>query len=217
MDGIGYPKALSGVNVGLACIDGVLAIIAFLQLLRIHSRNSHLGWTRQKVFHLLIGSSNLGYFIYFILTLVAAYKGWACWSYSCGFIFMALPNILHFSAFLLLLSLWVDLCHQSNDDDDDDDGYGSQEALLEKTNKERSDIHIGRRCCSFRAIYVGSRQKIVILVTLLVLALMAASAVLMWFGKGKVSIDSLIVARVWILSDFLFSFTFLLTTHFFRE
>lgn len=58
----------------------------------------------------------------------------------------------------------MDLCHQSNDDDDDDDGYASQEALLEKTNKEQSDIHNGRRCCSFRAIHVGSRQKIVILV-----------------------------------------------------
>lgn len=32
MEGISYPKALFGVNVGLAFIDGVLAILAFLQV-----------------------------------------------------------------------------------------------------------------------------------------------------------------------------------------
>ncbi|CAA2990857.1 tobamovirus multiplication 1 [Olea europaea subsp. europaea] len=59
-EGSCYPKALVGVNVGLACVDGVIAALAFCQLMRIHSRNSQLGWTRQKVFHLMIGSSNLG-------------------------------------------------------------------------------------------------------------------------------------------------------------
>lgn len=32
MEGIGYPKALFGVNLGLAFIDGVLAVLAFLQV-----------------------------------------------------------------------------------------------------------------------------------------------------------------------------------------
>lgn len=31
-----------------------------------------------------------GYFVYFVLTLVAACKGWTCWSQSCGFIVMGM-------------------------------------------------------------------------------------------------------------------------------
>ncbi|KAL3520186.1 hypothetical protein ACH5RR_018335 [Cinchona calisaya] len=193
-----YPKALVGVYVGLLCVDGLLAIIAFAQLLRIHSRNSQIGWTRQKVFHLMMGSSNLGCFFYIVLTLVAACKDWDCWSYSCGFTIMACPQIIFLAAFLLLLSFWVDLCHQSNDDDEEDDGYNPREALLEKMNKENADIHSGRKCCSFRAVHVGSRQKIVILVTLIFFALMATSAMLIWIGKGKNPIDSSLVARVYV-------------------
>ncbi|KAG8385321.1 hypothetical protein BUALT_Bualt03G0030600 [Buddleja alternifolia] len=164
------------------------------QLMRIHSRNPHLGWTRQKVFHLMIGSSNLGYFLYFVLTLVAACKGWVCWSHSCGFIVMAFPKILFVAAFLLLLSFWVDLCHQSNDDDEDE-GCSPREALLEKMNKTDSSTNGRRKCCSFRLIRVGSRQKIVILVILLVFAIMIASSVLIWIGMGTNPIDSAVVAQ----------------------
>lgn len=59
----------------------------------------------------------------------------------------------------------VDLCHQSHDDDDEDEGYySSQEALLEKMNKTDSKSFSCRRCCNFRSISTGSRQKFVILV-----------------------------------------------------
>ncbi|KAK4421093.1 hypothetical protein Salat_2059800 [Sesamum alatum] len=167
-EGSCYPEAVVGVNVGLACVDAVIAFIAFYQLLRIHSRNLLLGWTRQKVFHLMIGSSNLGYFLYFVLTLIAACKGWVCWSHSCGFIVMAFPKILFVAAFLLLLSFWVDLCHQSNDDDEDE-YCSSQEALLEKMN-----------------------------VAVLVFAIMVASSVLIWIGMGKNPIDSAVVAQVYV-------------------
>ncbi|XP_071922060.1 tobamovirus multiplication protein 1 isoform X1 [Coffea arabica] len=193
-----YPDALVGVYVGLLSVDGLLAVIAFTQLLRIHSRDSRIGWTRQKVFHLMIGSSNAGCFVYIVLTLVAACKDWACWSDSCGFITMACPQIIFLAAFLLLLSFWVDLCHQSNDEDDEDDGYNPREALLEKMNKENAAVHSGRKCCSFRAVHVGSRQKIVILVIVLIFVLMAVSAVLIWIGKGKNSLNSSVVARVYV-------------------
>ncbi|KAL2494543.1 hypothetical protein Fot_38300 [Forsythia ovata] len=195
-DGSCYPKAMVGVNVGLACVDGVVAVLAFCQLMRIHSRNSHLGWTRQKVFHLMIGSSNLGYFFYFVLSLVAACKGWLCWSNSCGFIVMAFPKILFVAAFLLLLSFWVDLCHQSNDDDEDE-GYSPREALLEKRRAD-SNTNGCRRCFSFLAIRTGSRQKVVILVTIIVFAIMIACAVLIWIGMGKNPIDSEVVAQVYV-------------------
>ncbi|XP_057948939.1 tobamovirus multiplication protein 1 isoform X2 [Malania oleifera] len=198
-DGSCFPKPLVAVNVALACIDGAIVFFAFCQLLRIHSRSSQLGWTRQKVFHLLIGLSNMGYFIYFIFTLVATCKRWPCWSQSCGFIFMACPNILFLAAFLLLLSFWVDLCHQANDDDEDEE-CSPREALLEKTlsrsNQLNTDCH--RKCFPLRLIHVGSRQRIVILVTVLVFVLMMASAVLIWIETGKNPIDSSVVARVYV-------------------
>ncbi|KAL6567313.1 hypothetical protein OROGR_000981 [Orobanche gracilis] len=237
------PETVVAVNVGLACVDGLIAFLAFYQLMRIHSRNSQLGWTRQKVFHLMIGSSNFGYFIYFVLTLVAACKGWICWSNSCGFIVMALPKILFVAAFLLLLSfcgcgisirgstpaggqknwkqplyLWVgerlrtilppsdpadagytevDLCHQSNDDEDDE-GCSPREALLEKINKTASNANGRRRCCAFRFSRIRSRQKIVILVTVLVFAIMIVSSVLIWVGMGKSPINSAVIAQVYV-------------------
>ncbi|XP_027770609.1 tobamovirus multiplication protein 1 isoform X2 [Solanum pennellii] len=167
-EGTCYPKALMGVNVGLASVDAVIAVLAFAQLMRIHSRNTHSGWTRQKVFHLMIGSSNL-----------------------------AFPKILFLAAFLLLLSFWVDLCHQSNDEEDEDDVYSPREALLEK-NKPNSNADSRRRCCSLRAVKVGSRQKVVVLVTLLVFLLMLVAAVLIWIGRGRNPIDSSVVARVYV-------------------
>ncbi|XVF25503.1 hypothetical protein REPUB_Repub13aG0218300 [Reevesia pubescens] len=195
-----FPRELVGVNVGLACFDGIIAILAFTQLARIHSRNSQLGWTRQKVFHLLIGSTNAGYFVYFVLTLVAACRGWLCWSFSCGFVAMALPRILFFATFLLLLSFWVDLCHQADDEEEEDDEQGFLEALLQNPlNRRRSSITDSRRICyPFRLIHVGSRQKIVILVILLVFLFMMTFAVLIWIGMENSPIDSSTVARVYV-------------------
>ncbi|XAR59318.1 hypothetical protein NMG60_11015106 [Bertholletia excelsa] len=198
-DGSCYPKPLVGVNVALACFDGAIAVLAFYKLIRIHARNSHLGWTRQKVFHLMIGSSNMGYFFYFVFTLVAACNGWLCWADSCGFIVMACPKILFLAAFLLLLSFWVDLCHQPNDEDDEDEDCSPQEALLERTsNKEHSNVDSHRRCCPFRAIQVGSRQRVVVLVTVLIFVIMIAFAVLIWIGMGRNHIDSGVAARVYV-------------------
>ncbi|CAB4304392.1 unnamed protein product [Prunus armeniaca] len=55
-----FPLDLLVFNIALAFFNGVLAVIAFSQLVRIHMRNRQSGWTRQKVLHLMIGSSNLG-------------------------------------------------------------------------------------------------------------------------------------------------------------
>ncbi|KAI5331943.1 PREDICTED: tobamovirus multiplication [Prunus dulcis] len=198
-EGSCFPRVLVGVNVGLALVDGIIAVLAFCQLIRIHSRNSQLGWTRQKVFHLLIGSSNLGCLVYFVLTLFAACKGWQCWSNSCGFSLMALPKILFFAAFLLLLSFWVDLCHQADDEDEEDEG-SFHEALLEKTFSKRNSLETDshRNCFPLRFVHIGSRQRIVILVTVVVFVIMVACAVIIWIGMGKNPIDSAVVARVYV-------------------
>ncbi|KAF7149943.1 hypothetical protein RHSIM_Rhsim02G0155900 [Rhododendron simsii] len=139
------------------------------------------------------------YVVYFMLTLIAACKDWVCWSQSCGFIVMACPKILFLAAFLLLLSFWVDLCHQANDEDDEDEESSPRENLLERaSNKSRSSAESHRRCCSFRAIHVGSRQRVVILVTALIFILMITFAVLIWIGMGRNPIDSDLVARVYV-------------------
>ncbi|GKA45868.1 tobamovirus multiplication protein 1-like protein, partial [Tanacetum coccineum] len=57
-----------------------------------------------------------------------------------------LPKILFLVAFLLLLSFWVDLCHQANDEDKDE-GF-PREPLLEKVNKANLKVRSRRRCYS---------------------------------------------------------------------
>uniref|UniRef100_A0A2P2KI66 THH1/TOM1/TOM3 domain-containing protein n=1 Tax=Rhizophora mucronata TaxID=61149 RepID=A0A2P2KI66_RHIMU len=195
-----YPLDLLIVIIFLAFIDGVLAFVAFSQLTRIHVRNQQAGWTRQKVLHLMIGCSNLGYSTYFISTIIATCNGWLCWSHACGFIFMAFPKILFLAAFLLLLSFWVDLCHQANDDDDDDGENSNLQPLLDSSkstpNSSHGDGHW--RCFSFHSIHIGSRQKFVTVVVMVIFILMVLFAVIIWFGAGKNPIDSLAVARVYI-------------------
>ncbi|XP_050234488.1 tobamovirus multiplication protein 1 [Mercurialis annua] len=195
-----FPKEVVGVNVGLAFVHCIIAFLAFYQLIRIHSRNSQLGWTRQKVFHVLIGSSNTGYFIFFIITVIAICKRWLCWSHSCGFIFMALPKILSFAVFLLLLSFWVDLRHQADDEECEEEEFSFHEALLETRFDVQNSIHADslRVCLPFRLTRVGSRQKLVIWVTAIVFILMMAFAVLMWIGMDYSFINSSFLATVYV-------------------
>ncbi|KHG22227.1 N-formyl peptide receptor 2 [Gossypium arboreum] len=211
-----YPFNLLFVNIALICLDVVLAFIAFFQLCRIHLRNQRVGWTRQKVLHLMIGSSNCGksktkdverhgsncYFIYFLCMVVATCKRWLCWSNVCGFVLMALPKILFLAAFLLLLSFWADLCHQANDEEDGDEENSSRKPLLEtsKTKVGLSNIDIRQKCCSFQGIRVGSRQKFVIVVIVLNVLLIIAFAAIIRIEQKNPS-DSLVFARVYI--DFL--------------
>ncbi|KAJ3685069.1 hypothetical protein LUZ61_014233 [Rhynchospora tenuis] len=188
----------------LALIDSAIAVASFVQLLRIHLRSQQLGWTRQKIFHLMIGSCNIGFLAFFVSTLVATCEGWQCWPHSCGFILMACPQILFLAAFLLLLSFWVDLCHQPNDDEEEDEEYGSyHEALLDKsktkTGLRHADAHHShRKCCSFQGARLGSRQKFVILVIVLTFVFMFAFAALIWFGRGENPIDSSLLTRVYL-------------------
>ncbi|KAK8353479.1 hypothetical protein V6Z12_A05G160800 [Gossypium hirsutum] len=152
-----------------------------------------------EVLHLLVGSTNSGYFVYFVLTLVAACRGWLCWSFSCGFVVMAFPRILFFATFLVLLSFWVDLCHQADDEEEEDDEQGFVEALLRNSiNRPRSSIADSRICYPFRLIHVGNRQKIVILVKfhILVFLFITTFAVLIWIGMEDNPIESSMVSRL---------------------
>lgn len=191
-----FPRDLIAVYLGLSVVDGAIAVLAFWQLLRIHSRTVHLGWTRQKVLHLMIGFCNLGYLSYFVLTLIATCEGWKCWANSCGFVFMAFPEILFLAAFLLLLSFWIDICHQ-DDEDEDDEEYSSREAFLEnRSDSSGTDSH--QKCFTIPSIHVGNRQKIVVLVALFTFILMIVFDLLIWIGMGKNPIDSTTVARVYV-------------------
>ncbi|CAK7346669.1 unnamed protein product [Dovyalis caffra] len=138
----------------------------------------------------------------------------------------AFPKILFFAAFLLLLSFclcgshleinddfafvqleekikqveWVDLCHQANEEDDDDEENSSQQPLLESAKNKPGSANTDGcwRWCSLRGIHVGSRQKFVITVVVLIFLLMLSFAVIIWIGVGKNPIDSSVVARVYV-------------------
>ncbi|XP_054797252.1 uncharacterized protein LOC129302409 isoform X1 [Prosopis cineraria] len=187
-------------NVALASINGFLAIVAFAQLMRIHMRNQQDGWTRQKVLHLMVGFSNLGYFIYFASTIVATCNGWNCWSHACGFILMASPRVLFLAVFLLLLSFWVDLCHQANEEDEeeDDDQNSISQALLVILKREPGSHHVKdcRRCC-FQGVHVGSRQKYVIMIVAMIFLMMMAFTMMIWIGAGENPINPSVIAEVY--------------------
>ncbi|RXH98984.1 hypothetical protein DVH24_011309 [Malus domestica] len=176
-----FPRVLVGVNVSLALVDGIIALLAFFQLIRIHSRNSQLGWTRQKK---SIAYGFEGY--------VALIDLW------CAFpVFFSGHSVIGVSFELYMTSLFrVDLCHQADDEDDEDEG-SFREALLERTfsRPDSLDRDSHRTCFPLRFIRIGSRQRIV---TLLVFVIMIASAVIIWIGMGQNPIDSALVARVYV-------------------
>ncbi|KAF7833504.1 tobamovirus multiplication protein 1 isoform X1 [Senna tora] len=185
-------------NVALAFINGVLASVAFAQFMRIHTRSQQDGWTRQKVLHLMVGFSNLGYFIYFISTIIATCNGWHCWTNTCGFILMASPKILFLAVFLLLLSFWVDLCHQANEEEEEDNDENSiQQVLLEVRKSGSSHVRNQWRCCSFQCVQVGTRQKYVIMIVVFVFVMMMSFAVMICIGGAENPINPSVVAQVY--------------------
>ncbi|KHN14045.1 hypothetical protein glysoja_038101 [Glycine soja] len=96
----------------------------------------------------------------------------------------------------------VDLCHQAYDDDDYEGSF-CDNPLLEKTSNESNlaSIDSHRKCFPFRFGRVGNRQKIVILVTLLVFIIVVAFVVVIWIGLGKNPIDSEVAAQVSLCGD----------------
>eukprot|EP00271_Cylindrocystis_brebissonii_P006366 TRINITY_DN19120_c0_g1_i1.p1 TRINITY_DN19120_c0_g1~~TRINITY_DN19120_c0_g1_i1.p1 ORF type:complete len:470 (+),score=74.92 TRINITY_DN19120_c0_g1_i1:259-1668(+) len=106
----------------LAAVDGAIALVALVQFLRIHFyHNPQMKWTRQKVFHLMVFAANAGYAFYFLLTTWVSCSRWVCWHSVCAFSLLALPQIIFLATFLLLLSFWVDLCHQATDKEEEED------------------------------------------------------------------------------------------------
>ncbi|KAG2252291.1 hypothetical protein Bca52824_082427 [Brassica carinata] len=169
-----YAPSFVAVNLCLALIDGALAFIAFLQLSRFHRRDKRVGWTRQKVLHLMIGSSNTGSLVYFVAAVIATCTRWHHWSNPFGFLLMAFPKILFLATFLLLLSFWVDVCHQGNGEEEDD------EAKKVASSK----------CCSRKA---RANQAVV-----LVFILMISFAILIWIASGDNSADPSLLAEVYV-------------------
>ncbi|ONM38207.1 hypothetical protein ZEAMMB73_Zm00001d043483 [Zea mays] len=184
------PLPIVAAEGALAVLDGAIATAAFVQ-----------------IFHFMIGLSNIVFLVYFVSTIIATCQRWICWVHGCGFVLMASPQILLLASFLLLLSFWVDLCHQTNDEDEEDGRSQSHhEALLDRT-KAKPGIHpvnIRQRCCP--GIQLGSRQKFVILATthfnlqvlLLSFVVMLAFAILIWVGRGDNPIDSSLLKRVYL-------------------
>ncbi|XBI28969.1 tobamovirus multiplication protein 1-like isoform X2 [Triticum dicoccoides] len=134
---------------------------------------------------------------YFVSTVIATCEKWVCWVHGCGFVLMASPQILLLASFLLLLSFWVDLCHQTNDEDEDD-VRSHQEALLDRTKTKPGTRPTDARRKCFPGIQLGSRQKFVILVLVLSFIVMLAFAILIWVGRGENPIDSSLLKKVYL-------------------
>ncbi|KAI4372049.1 hypothetical protein MLD38_010334 [Melastoma candidum] len=202
--GLCFPPVVVGVDLVIALVDCVIALFAFYQLLRIHSRSQQLGWTRQKVFHFLTGCSNLGYFVYFVLTLAASCNGWQFWPpYS--FVLMATPEILFFTSFLLLLSFWIDLCHQANDEDEDEECSSRVILLQSPLSKPGSSIQdVQSRCLPIHCFRVRSRQRIVVLAACLISAAMILVAIGIGVGEGSTYLDLIPKIYVSLLSVLVF-------------
>jgi hypothetical protein len=148
----------------------------------------------------MIASSNTGSVIYFVAAVIATCTRWHHWSNALGFLLMAFPKILFLATFLLLLSFWVDVCHQGNgeEDDDDDEENSIQQVLLEKSKSKpgSSNASDRRKCCSFHGIHVGTRQKFVVAAIILVFILMISFAILIWIASGKNPMNSSLLAEV---------------------
>ncbi|XP_006646327.2 tobamovirus multiplication protein 1 [Oryza brachyantha] len=191
------PMPVIAAEAALAAIDASISVAAFVQLARIHRHDQQHGWTRQKIFHFMIGLCNLVFLVYFVSTVIATCERWLCWVHGCGFVLMASPQILLLASFLLLLSFWVDLCHQTNDEDEEDTRT-HHEALLDRTKIKPGirAVDVRRRCCP--GVQLGSRQKFVILVLLLSFVVTIAFAILIWIGRGENPIDSSLLKRVYL-------------------
>lgn len=163
--------------------------------------NKRAVWTRQKVFHCLIGAANLGYVLYFTLTTVAACLGWTCFSTACGFILIAVPETLFLATFLLLLSFWVDLCNQANDNEEDDDedmDCGYTRLPLSPDSLESGACNSFRACLPCRRWHVRGRQRCVLIVVSIIFLLAVAFAALIWFGMYDNPLDSVKLAQVYV-------------------
>ncbi|KAL0756458.1 hypothetical protein Bca101_094126 [Brassica carinata] len=204
-----YAPSFITVNLCLALIDGSLAFIAFLQVLsQFFSRILILAVSvvvvvvvtdddDDVVLHLMIGSSNTGSLIYFVAAVIATCTRWHHWSTA-----LAFPKILFLATFLLLLSFWVDVCHQGNgeEEDEDDEENSIQQGLLEKSKSKAgsSSASDRRKCCSFHGIHLGTRQKFVVAAVVLVFILMISFAILIWIASGDNSADPSLLAEVYV-------------------
>lgn len=193
--------SLISIYATLAVIDITIVAITLFQLLRLFIRSRSWVCNRQKVFLSLIGASNFGYALYFLLTPIAKCRGWDCWSHACGFIVMAVPQILFLATFLLLLSFWLDLCHQATDREEEEEEEHDYVVLpaLNSRNSSKKRADSSWRCCPcWRLPRIRSRQKFVIGVVLLIFLLAAAFAVFIWIGMGDDnSINSATLAQIY--------------------
>ncbi|KAH8948543.1 hypothetical protein BDL97_11G099600 [Sphagnum fallax] len=183
------------VYASLATIDGFIALAAAIQLLRLYVHNRHASWTRQKVIHCMICASNFGYFLYFILNPIATCRRWKCWSTLWGFVVSAAPDIVFLTTFLLLLSFWVDLCHQATDHEEEEEDEENCEQISVHSHTSKPSSHHHTWCIPLRRI--RGRQRLVILMVMGMCLLTAAFTGLIWYGMGDNNIDSVTMAKVY--------------------
>ncbi|THF97025.1 hypothetical protein TEA_001705 [Camellia sinensis var. sinensis] len=163
-----YPRPFVDVNGSLACFHGAIFVLAFYQckkqdyLLAMCELQSLQSCRKHVFLYNCHASFDADPCKEFTSWLDSPERAMA-WSYLIFWIVLdtieltiaAFPKILFLAAFLLLLSYWVDLCHQTNDEDDEDEECSPREALLERTsNKPHSNADSHRRCSSIPSAIV---------------------------------------------------------------
>lgn len=93
---------------GLAAAYSVLAIVALIQIVRIHVRVPEYGWTTQKIFHLL------NFMVSGLRALVFAFRApIQLFPELVRSVLLDLPGLLFFSTYTLLVLFWAEIYYQA--------------------------------------------------------------------------------------------------------
>ncbi|CAL5077488.1 unnamed protein product [Urochloa decumbens] len=103
------PQWQHGTFFSLAAAYALVSAVALIQLIRIQRRVPELGWTTQKIFHLMnflvngVRALVFGFHVHVFLLRTKVYK----------LVLLDLPGLLFFSTYTLLVLFWAEIYHQA--------------------------------------------------------------------------------------------------------
>ncbi|KAF8698957.1 hypothetical protein HU200_034784 [Digitaria exilis] len=103
------PQWQDGAFFSLAAAYALVSAVALIQLIRIQRRVPELGWTTQKIFHLMnflvngVRALVFAFHVHVFLLRTKVYK----------LVLLDLPGLLFFSTYTLLVLFWAEIYHQA--------------------------------------------------------------------------------------------------------
>ncbi|CAN6170488.1 unnamed protein product [Urochloa humidicola] len=103
------PEWQHGAFFSLAAAYALVSAVALIQLIRIQRRVPELGWTTQKIFHLMnffvngVRALVFGFHVHVFLLHTKVYK----------LVLLDIPGLLFFSTYTLLVLFWAEIYHQA--------------------------------------------------------------------------------------------------------